>query len=86
MWLINASTRKLEYFTDEDRVPGGYAILSHTWDGEEVIFDEIHTPEATHKAGYKKIEYSCVQTLKDSFTHIWIDTCKFEQARSIWSF
>ena len=79
MWLLNARTRKLEYFTNENEVHGGYAILSHTWDieKEEVSFDDINNPEAAHKAGYRKIGHSCIQTLRDGLTHVWIDTCKF---------
>jgi hypothetical protein len=82
MWLLNASTRRLEYFINGDELRGKYAILSHTWDNEEVTFDEIHSPEARQKAGYRKIEYSCIQILKDRLTHVWVDTCKFKRACS----
>ncbi|KAI1375374.1 heterokaryon incompatibility protein-domain-containing protein [Hypoxylon crocopeplum] len=36
MWLINPDTIRLEYFMSPD--PGSYAILSHSWEAEEVSF------------------------------------------------
>lgn len=40
MWLINVDTLQLEEFIEPD-FP--YAILSHTWAGEEVSFQELKT-------------------------------------------
>ena len=77
MWLLNASSGKLEYFNSEHEAPNGYAILSHTWGSEEVAFDEIHSSRSCHKAGYEKIKYSRVQTLQDGLNYIWIDTCEY---------
>jgi hypothetical protein len=32
-----------------------YAILSHTWEGEEVTFEELQNRTGTKKASYEKI-------------------------------
>lgn len=43
MRLLNASTHRLESYDDEQSVPGGYAILSHTWGSEdqEITFEDF---------------------------------------------
>lgn len=43
MRLLNAKTHKLESYDDEQAVPGGYAILSHTWGSvdQEISFDDF---------------------------------------------
>lgn len=43
MRLLNAKTHKLESYDDEQSVPGGYAILSHTWGNEdqEISFEDF---------------------------------------------
>ncbi|KAL1856405.1 hypothetical protein Daus18300_010777 [Diaporthe australafricana] len=43
MRLLNAKTHKLESYDDEQSVPDGYAILSHTWGGEdqEISFEDF---------------------------------------------
>jgi hypothetical protein len=72
MHLLHTQKRKLNYFLKD--VPP-YAILSHTWEEEEVTFDDIDKPHATDMKGYQKILGSCAQALEDGFGWIWIDTC-----------
>lgn len=77
MWLLHARNQTLKYFHSEEQVPGGYAILSHTWGEEEVTFDEIRDLEsAQKKAGYTKIRYTCTQATQDGLDYAWVDTCK----------
>ncbi|KAF5340107.1 hypothetical protein D9758_013151 [Tetrapyrgos nigripes] len=73
MRLLNTKTLKLEeFFTD---IPP-YAILSHTWEKEEVTFKDIQNPiTARLKAGYAKIKNACVRARRYDFRWIWIDTC-----------
>lgn len=75
MWLLDVKTRRLVHFIDEQRVPGGYAILSHTWEDEEVLFREIDDQTATTKKGYRKIDFTCREAIEDGFDYAWIDTC-----------
>lgn len=74
MRLINAHTLELqEFFNEEDRPK--YAILSHTWGRGEVILTEM--PDARlrrRKHGFKKIQYTCEQAIKDGYGYAWVDT------------
>lgn len=72
MWLINVSTRQLEFFVDETVKP--YAILSHTWADEEVTFRDMQHGDARGKSGYHKIKDSCLQAQKDGLDYVWVDT------------
>lgn len=74
MHLLNTSTRKLETFVGRP-VPK-YAILSHTWGDDEVSFlDLANDLNVEHRDGYKKIQYTCDQALKDGLGYAWVDTC-----------
>ena len=72
MRLLNVNSRELVEVVGEG-VPR-YAILSHTWGTDEVLFADMGDPEAKKKSGWGKIESSCQQASKDGFEWIWIDT------------
>ena len=75
MWLINAKTLRLEEFIDGRSTPK-YAILSHTWCKDEVLFQDMAIPTAARKKkGWKKIEMTCAQALEDGLRYAWVDTC-----------
>ncbi|KAF2430561.1 HET-domain-containing protein [Tothia fuscella] len=83
MRLLRAATRTLEEFAS-DAIPR-YAILSHTWDTEEVTFDDIHNPDetvGTRKAGLYKIICACEQAIRDGLDYVWIDTCCIDKRSS----
>ena len=73
MRLLNVDTMEFKQYFGHD-IPK-YAILSHTWEKEEVTFQDFSLPRATSMAGYAKIEGACKQAIKDRFEFIWIDTC-----------
>lgn len=51
MKLLNCETRQIEDFSGE-KIPDTYAILSHRWEDDEVIYQDFRTPEiAVKKAG-----------------------------------
>ncbi|KAL2692524.1 hypothetical protein Neosp_002934 [[Neocosmospora] mangrovei] len=52
MRLLNTKHIELEYFADS--VPQ-YAILSHTWEEEEVTFQDMEQDRVKHKKGYAKL-------------------------------
>jgi hypothetical protein len=62
-----------------DRIPN-YAILSHRWGApeDEVLFADIiirdpeHRANTRNKIGYRKVDYSCRQALKDGFEYVWV--------------
>ncbi|KAH9905868.1 heterokaryon incompatibility protein-domain-containing protein [Xylariomycetidae sp. FL2044] len=80
MRLLNTSTLKLSEFFD-DKVPK-YAILSHTWDDDEVSFHEVETPAARTKKGFAKIQGCCSTALRSGYVWVWIDTCCIDKSSS----
>ncbi|PVH80147.1 HET-domain-containing protein [Cadophora sp. DSE1049] len=61
-----------------------YAILSHTWgpDGEEVIFKDIENGQASHKSGWKKIEFCEKEAAHHDLEYFWVDTCCIDKSSS----
>jgi hypothetical protein len=61
-----------------------YAILSHTWDSDEVTFSDFNGPKTKirNKKGYKKIKHCCEQARKDGFEYAWVDTCCIDKSSS----
>jgi hypothetical protein len=81
MRLICARTLKLEEFIGED-VPS-YAILSHTWGKDEVLFNDIDKQKDYQaKAGFNKIRGCAEQALKEKINYIWVDTCCIDKSSS----
>ncbi|KAK7462393.1 hypothetical protein VKT23_007992 [Stygiomarasmius scandens] len=82
MRLLHTSTLKLHEFVKN--IPQ-YAILSHTWEEDEVVFQDLQTLSsipypfhlifAMRKKGFQKIKNACKHALKYGFTWIWIDSC-----------
>ncbi|KAI7921485.1 hypothetical protein M9X92_005376 [Pyricularia oryzae] len=74
MWLINTQTLALEYFSSHNKVP--YAILSHTWEEEEVTFREFHKLDtARSRKGFAKIAKTCSIAKDQGLGYAWVDTC-----------
>ena len=80
MKLVNASTRSIAEFP-QDRIPP-YTILSHTWVDDEVVLADMLEGRGTERDAYRKIDYSCQQTLDDGFAYIWIDSCCIDKSSS----
>ena len=82
MWLIDTSKLELHEFINAKHVPP-YAILSHCWEEEEVVFADLaDLDEAKQKKGFNKIKNACDQALKDDFEYVWIDTCCIDKTSS----
>ncbi|KAI5358153.1 Putative heterokaryon incompatibility [Septoria linicola] len=77
MWLLEAKSQRLVHFMDDRVVLCKYAVLSHTWQDEEVTFQDMqHAPAlARQKHGYEKIDKVCQQAIADSLPFAWVDTC-----------
>ena len=82
MRLLKTSSLALEFFSGDDVPP--YAILSHTWDQEEVtLVDLVRNDEATRRMkGWHKIHRSCELARSLSFDYIWIDACCIDKSSS----
>ncbi|PMD43848.1 HET-domain-containing protein [Hyaloscypha variabilis F] len=79
MRLLNTRTRKLEEFFEKD-IPN-YAILSHTWGKEEIIFKDFDA-ELGPRRSSTKIDGCCTQALTDGLDFVWIDTCCIDKSSS----
>ncbi|KAH6972105.1 heterokaryon incompatibility protein-domain-containing protein, partial [Ilyonectria sp. MPI-CAGE-AT-0026] len=80
MRLLNTKSLKLEYFAGNE-VPE-YAILSHRWEAEEILFQDVQTDKWPHKKGADKVKRACLQAKDDGFEQIWIDTCCIDKSSS----
>ena len=82
----DAGQISLESFNDE--VPP-YAILSHRWGREEVLFQDMEdgTPEVKAKvklkAGYHKVRVFVDQAWSDGLHYCWVDTCCIDKSNAV---
>lgn len=61
-----------EYFGDA--IPA-YAILSHTWGDDEVLFADIQNQSYTQRKGFEKVKYALEQARLDYIIYLWVDSC-----------
>ncbi|KAK7996528.1 hypothetical protein PG989_004568 [Apiospora arundinis] len=86
MRLLNTSTFRLETFPDESKTPY-YAILSHTWGDDEVLFDDVGIrPDGNQmwktKESARKTLLSAKQAIEHGLDYIWIDTICIDKRSS----
>ena len=63
----------MEEFFD-DKIPH-YAILSHRWEDDEVLYQDMLFGNKMDGAGYQKIQNFCDLALREGFAWAWVDTC-----------
>ena len=80
MRLINVRTWRLEEFPGTD-IPQ-YAVLSHTWDTEEVSFQDMRGWLIQFRKRFAKIRATCQQAMKDNIDYVWVDTCCIDKSSS----
>lgn len=80
MRLLDVDSRQLQEYIGDEIPP--YAILSHTWGDDEVLFQDLPNPDHRSKLGYAKIEGCCQQAIKDGHRYVWIDTCCIDKSSS----
>jgi hypothetical protein len=64
-----------------DKTPQ-YAILSHTWEAEEVTFKDLIDGTGKGKAGYRKIQFCGEQARRDGIQYFWVDTCCIDKSNN----
>ncbi|KAF5136696.1 Vegetative incompatibility protein HET-E-1 [Metarhizium anisopliae] len=82
MKLINVESGLLEEFVGA--IPH-YAILSHTWGEDEVIFqDFVHSSQEARrqKKGFAKILKTCELAKRSGLKYAWVDTCCIDKSSS----
>ncbi|KAF6815300.1 het domain-containing protein [Colletotrichum sojae] len=87
MKLINVKTLAIETVNTENAPR--YAILSHTWDGEnEITYQEWManvgdpSPEFLERPAYLKILNACTKAREDGLRHLWADTVCIDKSSS----
>ncbi|CAJ2512256.1 Uu.00g052710.m01.CDS01 [Anthostomella pinea] len=81
MWLINTDTFKLEYVMNH--VKGSYAILSHTWEEDEISFQDFQDLRiAKEKAGFAKTQQTVWKAGCMNLKYVWVDTCCIDKSSS----
>ncbi|KAI0153302.1 HET-domain-containing protein [Xylariaceae sp. FL1272] len=82
MRLLNTKTLQLETYIGSGTPP--YAILSHTWEKDEVLFEDITIGGGAwkEKGGANKVVRSAFMAAADGFDFIWIDTCCIDKKSS----
>ncbi|KAH8887913.1 HET-domain-containing protein [Thozetella sp. PMI_491] len=84
MRLINTRTLELHEFYSGN-VPA-YAILSHTWEEDEVSFEDLRRTSGSvnlDKRRYAKLRALCHQSQQDDLEWAWIDTCCIDKTSSV---
>lgn len=86
MRLLHTTTQKLVEKTPEELRKDNvrYAILSHTWGPNEVIYDDIvrGTEGTKNPNSLLKVQGACHQARSDGYDYIWIDTCCIDKSSS----
>jgi Heterokaryon incompatibility protein (HET) len=80
MRLLNTNTGQFEEFMGQN-VPE-YAILSHTWEDEEVSFKDMSSPGYKSKKGFAKISMTCQLAAAAGIRYAWVDTCCIDKSSS----
>jgi hypothetical protein len=81
MRLLHTRTLLLKEFF-QSSVPA-FAILSHTWEDDEVSFQDIQILNiAQRKAGFTKIKSCCDEAARLGLEWAWIDTCCIDKSSS----
>jgi Heterokaryon incompatibility protein (HET) len=86
MWLLSTNADgsfSRSRFANDD-IPGGYAILSHTWEAndQEVTFQDMTNGSGWNKYGYRKIQFCRDQAKRDGLQYFWVDSCCVNQLSS----
>ena len=88
--LHTRSDGQLEFTEDIIRVEDipRYAIISHTWGKQEVLFKDIKDVNVTRdvdeqkREGWNKINFCAEQARRDGLDHFWVDTCCIDKTNS----
>ncbi|RYP00916.1 hypothetical protein DL765_010892 [Monosporascus sp. GIB2] len=78
----DAGELRLTKHLSNDTNPGipRYAILSHTWGDDEVLFKDLADGTAKNKAAYAKIQFCGDQAELDGLKYFWVDTCCIDKS------
>ncbi|KAI0838524.1 HET-domain-containing protein [Hypoxylon sp. FL0890] len=80
-------TLRLTKTRGNGQLPTTYAILSHTWEEDEITLEDIENGKANDEsvkslaalASLSKLRGACIQAAADGYEYIWIDSCCIEK-------
>ncbi|EJF60780.1 hypothetical protein DICSQDRAFT_137331 [Dichomitus squalens LYAD-421 SS1] len=90
MWLLSTDRAELRFFVSPDRVPGGYAILSHVWGENEQSFQDVQgfrtrgaqSGENPRDLVSSNIRECCLLAERHGYRWVWNDTCCIDKTSS----
>ena len=83
MRLLNVQTFQLELFTGPIPSDLPYAILSHTWEDDEVTFEDMRDLSiARTRKGFGKTEAASQMSVSHGVQYLWVDTCCIDKTSS----
>ena len=90
MWLLHTSQFELKEFPDAGGIPGGYAILSHTWGNHEQTYQDVRViAEQSKLTGHDrrekmsyKIRKCCELAREHKYEWVWVDSCCIDKTSS----
>ena len=92
MWLLSTDRAELHYFARNFDADGGYAILSHTWDGNEQSLQQVRAIQERCRANETnprddpelspKIRECCRLAERHGYHWVWIDSCCIDKTSS----
>ncbi|KAF2730072.1 HET-domain-containing protein [Polyplosphaeria fusca] len=59
-----------------------YAILSHTWEAEEYLYEDVRNGTGKDKRGYHKVKKFCELARSNEYRYGWLDTCCIDKSSS----
>jgi len=93
MRLLDVDTLEPKEFYGDNIPP--YAILSHTWDGDEITLQELQlvcgekqssrdeaAAQVRRKRGYHKVKSAADLASKRPLQYVWVDTCCIDKSSS----
>ncbi|TVY55124.1 Vegetative incompatibility protein HET-E-1 [Lachnellula cervina] len=80
MRLLKTDT--IDLLLGHEEQPLKYAIFSHTWGKDEVIFSDLVNGNPESKPAYSKVKFACRQAAADDYSCIWIDNCCIDKSSS----
>ncbi len=92
MWLLSTDRAELYSFARNLDAVGGYAILSHTWDGNEQSFVDVRAIGERCRANgtnprddlklCTKIREFCILAAERGYRWAWVDSCCIDKTSS----
>ncbi|KAI0135379.1 hypothetical protein F4814DRAFT_437034 [Daldinia grandis] len=84
MWLLNTEKLTLEYMNEAQVKELSYAILSHTWGSDEILFHELRGDQKAlqGRTGWEKMARFCKTARTYGLGYAWMDTCCIDKHNS----